>query len=261
MKLYIYSILTTTLFAVNLLCAQEMRAPIEKYDFDVEASSTSDITVAIDTSGRVAVWSKYSEKRDDRTKTVTFKAKKFQVFDHGKSIKIVQELKDIPRRDSVGVKEVSFLDGIEWTPSGGIERDNKIIFKGMAKLGFTSDSFVLGPFEYTIVWAKPIGLSKRGFMYVVAECNKPVDTSKSGPENQRVFKMLYKLSKAGQVIDSFVFSEAKFVMKTGMGARYPWEWSRGIAQIDEEGQLYTVTTIPSARNGQRKVTIEQWGTK
>lgn len=261
MKPCIYSFFVLIFLGGGLVSAQERRTPTEIYVFEVEASTPSDITASVDPTGKVAVWSNYSEKTDDRGRVLSFGAKKFQIYERGKSRKTALDSKDIPRYESVGVKRVSFSDGIEWSPSGGIERDNKIVFKGMSKIGFQNDAFVLGPFDYTIRWSRPLGFTKLGFLYVIAECSKRKVTPIRADSDLFIFQMVYKLNKKGQLVDSFVFETAQYAPSSGMGARYPWKWRTETVHIDENGDFYAIGKSSSTQEGKSKIMVERWASK
>lgn len=261
MKSYKYSFFVLAFLGGGLVFAQEKRSPVEKYAFEVESNSPADISTSVDVTGKIVVWSNYLQKVDNRGEFVSFSAKKYQIFERGKQVKTTQNLKDIPRHESVGVKRVSFSDGIEWSPSGGIEQDDKIAFKGMSKIGFQNDEFVLGPFDYTIRWATPLGLSKSGFLYVAAECVAVGKGDLATERDMKVFRIVYKLNKTGRLIDSYIYDTAKYIERTGMGARYPWDWTREHVQIDENGNLYSVTVTTGTQEGRSKIWVERWASK
>ena len=195
---------------VSPALAQELRKPMELIELVVKSTYTAKITAAVDSDGEIYVWFDYDDiTKDGGRNWVGFTAQKLQVYEKNKLVKEVYNLKDIPKYESVGINAVQMTSTVSWSPSGGggQEYDNKITLRGMTELGLTKDEFILGPFNHEIIWARPVGQDKNGFLYVIAECHKKKDKEIPGEYKWRRFQILYKVDKeSGGIADSCNYS-------------------------------------------------------
>jgi len=248
---------------VSPALAQELRKPTELIELVVKSTYTAKITAAVAKDDKIYVWFDYDNIAKDGGRTwVGFTAQKLQIYERAKLVKEILELKDIPKDESVSLDWS--LPGVAWMPAGGAdEYDKKITFKStvkdaMVKLGLSKDEFFLGPFDYKVIWARPVGQDKNGFLYVIAECSKKKDKEVPGEYKWRRFQMLYKVNKEGGVVDSFIYDEAKHIKSAGW-MRYPWKWPyEGGAFLGLKGDFYIISWPLEATSKSTKIIVRRW---
>lgn len=234
--------------------AQELRKPTEVINLVVKSTYPVDVSLDVGADGKFYVWYNSRTEGDQ----AVFMADKFEVYERKKLVKEIYELKDIPRTRTLIVNNVS---GMTWPHGGGSEYDNKITYDGVPPEGFPKD-FVVGPFNYTVIWSRALGVAKNGLLYITAEIETYTEKPIKGKLNRRRFRVLYKVNNKAAIVDSFASAEAAYVPRTGQGGRYPWEWrDSGATYIDSDGNFYDVICALNHPQVDPQVTIRKWGRK
>ena len=238
--------------------AQELRKPTEVINLVVKSTYPVDASLDVGADGKFHVWHNAASVWKGEGQPEGFSASKFEVYERKKLVKEIYELKDIPRTRTLIVNNVS---GMTWPRGGGSEYDNKITYDGVPPEGFPK-GFVVGPFSYTVIWSRALGVAKNGFLYISAEIETYTEKPAKGKLNRRRFHMLYVVNNKIKIVDNFTSAEATYAPRTGQGARYPWEWrDSGADYIDSEGNYYDVVWTDGHPRVDNKITIKRWARK
>lgn len=254
MKKLTYFFVIAAMWAAGSVSAQELRKPTETIIFVEKSTYPVNINVEVGADGKFYVW--YNARTiGDKAE---FMAAKFEVYQGTNRIKEIYDLKDIPQDRTLIMNNVS---GMTWPHGGGSEYDNKITYNGVPPEGFPKD-FVVGPFHYTVIWSRALGVAKNGLLYISAEIETYTEKPAKGKLNRRRFHMLYKVNKKAKIVDSFASAEAAYVPRTGQGARYPWEWrDSGATYMDSAGNFYDAIWTYGHPRVDNKITIRRWAVK
>lgn len=263
-KNIIYLFCIILLWGGRLACSQDVRKPDETFELVVKSTYPARIRAAVAKDSNVYVWFEYQDIRVDGGRTWTgYAAQKFQIYERTKLIKEITNLKDIPQYELAAISaDVQMTSTVTWSPhgGGGSEYDNKITLAGMTELGLSKNLIILGPFDYEVLWVRPMGQDKNGFLYLISEISKKRPKEVPGKYRWRRLQMLYKVSKDGQIVDEFVFDEASHIKSAGW-MRYPWKWPYydGAVYVDLRGNFFIVSWGMGKKSNNTKVMVRRWG--
>lgn len=235
--------------------SQELRKPTEVISFVEKSTYPVNVYVEVGTDSKFYVWYNLRAIGDK----AEFMADKFETYERDKRTKEIYELKDIPHDRTLTVQNVP---GMTWPRGGGSEYDNKITYDGVPPEGFPKD-FVVGPFNYTVIWSRALGVAKNGLLYISAEIETYTEKPTKGKLNRRRLRMLYKVNMKAKIVDSFASAEATYLpRKAEEGSRYPWEWrDSGSSYIDNKGDFYNVIWTYGHPRKDNIITIRKWSGK
>ncbi len=196
--------------------AQELRNPDETKEIVINSTYPVRLNAVIADDDKLYVWvdyrNIYTTNSEEGYHRSGFSAKKLLIYENNKLVREILELKDIPDPLAVGYN-VWPLKGIDSLPHGEETANTITVFghsdkDALTKLGFAKNKFILGPFDYRVVNAWPIGKDEKGFLYVRASgCNTKERRDKRGAWEP--FGALYVLNKELRLVDSFIYHKAK----------------------------------------------------
>jgi len=197
------------------VCGQELRKPTKITEVVVKSTYPVRIDAVINADDKLYVWIDYHNifKSDPEAgyHRSGFSAKKLQVYEGNRLESETTDLKAMP--DPLSVGNYGWIrKGVGSLPHSE-DGDNRItVFSQpentLTKLGFAKDKLVLGPFDYRVNSAWPIGRDEKGFMYVSSYCSNTEEQRKKRG-GWEPFAALYVLNRELRLIDSFIYNKTE----------------------------------------------------
>jgi hypothetical protein len=244
---------------VGTVNAQEFRKPDEIKEIIIKSTYPVRLAFEMTHDDKLYVWvgfhPVYKTTPEEGYHYTGFLTDKLKVYEDGKLVSEISELKGMPEPKSVKPARIGF--DLELYPRQSEDRANTIVLSSAAGqvlpgLGYTKNEFTLGPFPYQVnlLWAKVE--ADKGLLYVKANCGNTYDkVEKSGEVDP--FSVLYTLDRELKLVDSFVFDKGT---KRDKYEIYP---SGGNVYLTRTGNLYLVASDQPAKT--IKIKVKKWKLK
>lgn len=236
--------------------AQELRKPTETTEIVIKTTYTVRVAVEIAEDDKLHVWLDYQNiyKTDSLHgyHRSGFSASKLLVYAGRKLVRETSVANEMPDPLSVGYN-MWIRDGVDLLPHAEEDAQTITIYglkdDSLLKLGFNKNKVVLGPFDYRVVSAWPVGKDEKGFMYVRAHgSNTAAQRKERGAWEP--FGALFVLNKELRLIDSFIYYKVK--------EHDPLEilTSEGTIGLSKAGNFYLLDVDATAKA--IKIKVHKW---
>lgn len=194
---------------------QELRKPTETTEIIIKTTYTVRVAIEIAEDDKLHVWLDYQNiyKTDSLQGYYRsgFSASKLLVYAGRKLVRETSVINEMPDPLSVGYN-VWIREGVDLLPHAEEDAQAIIIYgfkdDSLLKPGFDKNKVILGPFDYRVVSAWPVGKDEKGFMYVRAHgSNTAAQREKRGAWEP--FGALFVLDKGLRLMDSFIYYKVK----------------------------------------------------